>query len=120
LIKITPVRFIADIHLHSCHSRSTSKNLNLESVYQWARIKGINVVGTGDFTHPAWIKELEEKLEPEGNGLFRLKVPPKEPGLPNIRTKEMDVRFCLSTEISSIYKYLFFQNPFGFLTRYQI
>jgi DNA helicase-2/ATP-dependent DNA helicase PcrA len=99
------VRFIADIHLHSHYSRSTSKNLDLESVYQWARIKGINVVGTGDFTHPEWIRELEEKLEPAGNGLFRLKVPPKEPGLPNIRTRETDVQFCLSTEISSIYKY---------------
>ena len=99
------MRFFADIHLHSCHSRSTSKNLNLESIYQWARIKGIHVVGTGDFTHPVWMKELEEKLEPGGNGLFRLKVPPKEPGLPNVRTRETDVQFCLSTEISSIYKY---------------
>ncbi len=99
------MRYIADIHLHSCHSRATSKNLNLESVYQWARIKGIHVVGTGDFTHPLWISELEEKLEPEGNGLFRLKDPPKEEGLPHIRTRETDVRFCLSTEISSIYKY---------------
>ena len=99
------MRYIADIHLHSYHSRATSKDLNLESLYQWAKIKGIYVIGTGDFTHPAWIKELEEKLEPEGNGLFRLKNPPKEPGLPNIRTKESDVRFCLSAEISSIYKY---------------
>ncbi len=99
------MKYIADIHLHSRYSRSTSKNLNLESIYQWARIKGIHVVGTGDFTHPEWIKELEEKLEPGGNGLFRLKVPPAEPGLPNIRTREIDVQFCLSTEISSIYKY---------------
>lgn len=99
------MRFIADIHIHSRHSRSTSKNLDLESVYQWARIKGIHVVGTGDFTHPEWMEELQEKLEPEGNGLFRLKVPPKEPGLPNILTREIDVRFCLSTEISSIYKH---------------
>ena len=99
------MRFIADIHLHSHYSRSTSRNLNLESVYQWAKIKGINVVGTGDFTHPEWIGEMEEKLEPTGNGLFRLKVPPKEPGLPNIRTREIEVQFCLSTEISSIYKY---------------
>ncbi len=99
------MRFIADIHVHSCHSRATSKELNLESLYQWARIKGIHVVGTGDFTHPVWIQELEEKLKPEGNGLFFLKNPPKEPGLPSIKTTETDVRFCLSTEISSIYKY---------------
>ena len=99
------MRFIADIHLHSYNSRATSKDLNLESLYQWARIKGIHVVGTGDFTHPGWIQELREKLEPEGNGLFRLKNPPKEEGLPNIKTTETDVRFCLTTEISSIYKY---------------
>lgn len=103
--EISLMRFIADIHLHSWHSRATSKDLNLETLYQWARIKGINVVGTGDFTHPQWIKELEEKLEPEGNGLFRLKNPPLEPGLPNIKTRDIEVRFCLSTEISSIYKY---------------
>ncbi|MBN2213144.1 MAG: UvrD-helicase domain-containing protein [Bacteroidales bacterium] len=99
------MRFIADLHLHSCYSRATSKNLNLESLYQWARIKGIHVVGTGDFTHPLWFQELEEKLEPDGNGFFRLKNPPREPGLPNILTNETDVRFCLSVEISSIYKY---------------
>jgi DNA helicase-2/ATP-dependent DNA helicase PcrA len=99
------LRYIADLHLHSWYSRATSKDLNLESIYQWAKIKGIHVVGTGDFTHPLWIQELEDKLESDGNGLFRLKNPPKEPGLPNIRTKETDVRFCLSTEISSIYKF---------------
>lgn len=99
------MKYFADFHVHSHYSRATSKNLNLESLYQWARIKGIDVVGTGDFTHPGWIKELEEKLEPEGNGLFRLKEPPDEEGLPGIQTKGIDVRFCLSTEISSIYKY---------------
>lgn len=99
------MRYFADFHLHSYHSRATSKDLNLESLYQWAKIKGINVIGTGDFTHPAWIQELEEKLEPVGNGLFRLKNPPKEQGLPNIKTRDIDIFFCLSTEISSIYKY---------------
>ncbi|MGE4586932.1 MAG: UvrD-helicase domain-containing protein [Mangrovibacterium sp.] len=99
------MKYFADFHVHSHYSRATSKNLNLESLYQWARIKGINVVGTGDFTHPGWITELEEKLEPEGNGLFRLKEPPEEEGLPGIKAKGLDVRFCLSTEISSIYKY---------------
>ncbi|HJX72008.1 MAG TPA: hypothetical protein VJ346_08655, partial [Bacteroidales bacterium] len=99
------MRYIADLHLHSWHSRATSKDINLESLYQWAKIKGIHVVGTGDFTHPMWIQELQEKLMPDGSGFFHLKNPPKEPGLPNIRTKESDVRFCLSTEISSIYKY---------------
>lgn len=99
------MRFIADLHIHSHYSRATSRDLNLESVYQWARIKGLQVIATGDFTHPGWMAELEEKLEPDGSGLFRLKHPPETPGIPGIRTSDDDVRFCLSVEISSIYKY---------------
>jgi len=97
--------YIADLHVHSHFSRATSKNLNLETLYQWARMKGIQVVGTGDFTHPKWFGELREKLEPDGNGLFRLKNPPREPALPGVKVHEAEVRFCLSSEISSIYKY---------------
>jgi uncharacterized protein (TIGR00375 family) len=97
--------YIADLHVHSHFSRATSKELNLESLYQWARIKGINVVGTGDFTHPQWFKEIREKLEPDGNGFFRLKNPPRDPALPGTKVQDIDVRFCLSTEISSIYKH---------------
>ena len=97
--------YIADLHVHSHYSRATSKDLNLETLYQWARVKGIHVIGTGDFTHPLWFKELQEKLEPDGNGLFRLKHPPADPALPGMKVEDIDVRFCLSTEISSIYKY---------------
>ncbi len=97
--------YIADLHLHSHYSRATSKDLNLESLYQWARLKGINVVGTGDFTHPEWFGELRKKLDPDGNGFFTLKNPPKDPALPGLKTHDIDVRFCLTTEISSIYKY---------------
>ncbi|SFE59099.1 endonuclease Q family protein [Thermophagus xiamenensis] len=97
--------FIADLHVHSRFSRATSKNLNLEALYQWARIKGINVVGTGDFTHPQWFKEIQEKLEPDGSGFFKMKNPPREPGLPGAKVSDTTVRFCLSSEISSIYKY---------------
>lgn len=97
--------YIADLHVHSHYSRATSKNLNLETLYQWARVKGIHVVGTGDFTHPKWFQEMKEKLEPDGNGLFRLKNPPVEPALPGIKVQDTDVRFCLSSEISSIYKH---------------
>jgi len=97
--------YIADLHLHSHYSRATSKDLNLESLYQWARLKGINVVGTGDFTHPQWFEELREKLKPDGKGFFTLKNSPKNPALPGLKTHDIDVRFCLTTEISSIYKY---------------
>src|SRR5882724_5958973 len=95
----------ADLHIHSHYSRATSKDLNLESLYQWAQVKGINIVGTGDFTHPAWFKELKEKLEPDGNGFFRLKEPPLTSALQGMKVKDIDVRFCLSTEICSIYQY---------------
>ncbi|MCF7804187.1 MAG: UvrD-helicase domain-containing protein [Candidatus Marinimicrobia bacterium] len=99
------MRYIADLHVHSHYSRATSKDLNLESLYQWAKIKGINVVGTGDFTHPGWVTEMREKLNPVGNGFFVLKDPPKEPAIPGIQTRDIDVRFCLTVEISSIYKH---------------
>ncbi|SHE71328.1 TIGR00375 family protein [Fodinibius roseus] len=97
--------YISDLHVHSCYSRATSKDLNLESLYQWAKIKGINVVGTGDFTHPEWFAELKEKLQPDGHGFFILKDPPDDAGIPGVRTRDIDVRFCLTSEISSIYKH---------------
>jgi uncharacterized protein (TIGR00375 family) len=99
------MRYIADLHVHSHYASATSKFLNLETIYQWALIKGIQVVGTGDFTHPAWFNELCEKLVPDDSGFFRLKHPPKELPLPGMKAKQTDVRFCLSTEICSDYIY---------------
>jgi len=91
--------FTADLHIHSHYAAATSKFLNLETLYQWAMIKGVHVIGTGDFTHPAWFGELKEKLLPDGNGFFLLKDPPK--GLPyQIKDHGDHVRFCLSTEIN--------------------
>ncbi len=97
------MNFIADLHIHSHHSMATSKELKPEFLEYWARIKGIKVVGTGDFTHPEWTRELKEKLEPSEDGLFKLKPEYK---LPNIisETPENEVRFILSAEISNIYK----------------
>lgn len=99
------MEFIADLHIHSYLSRATAKNLNLEQLNLWAQLKGITVVGTGDFTHPQWFSELSRKLEPAEDGLFNLKseyavttgdmVPARCRG---------PVRFILSGEISSIYK----------------
>ena len=97
--------YIADLHVHSHYSRATSKDLTLESLYQWAQIKGIDVVGTGDFTHPQWFQTLQTKLVPDGSGFFRLKHPPQTPALPGLQHQARDVRFCLTTEISSIYKH---------------
>jgi len=67
------MKFIADFHIHSHFSIATSKQLIPEYLDYWAKLKGITVIGTGDFTHPGWIKELKEKLEPAEQGLFKLK-----------------------------------------------
>jgi ATP-dependent DNA helicase UvrD/PcrA len=101
-IKMT---FIADLHIHSKYSRATAKNLDLENLYRTAQIKGIAVVGTGDFTHPAWIEEIESKLEEAEPGLFSLKREIAEPIDETVpRSCRKKVRFILQTEISNIYK----------------
>ena len=85
--------YVADLHIHSHYSRATSRDLTLDTIYQWAKIKGINVVGTGDFTHPHWYNEIKEKLVPDGTGFFRMKDPPVTEALPAIKTSDIDVRF---------------------------
>ncbi len=72
--------------------------MNLVELAQWAAIKGINIVSTGDFTHPAHFAAIEELLEPAEDGLFRLK------GSDSKDTPSHDVRFMLTTEVSNIYK----------------
>jgi uncharacterized protein (TIGR00375 family) len=73
-----------------------------EALWKWAQLKGISIMGTGDFTYPAWLAELKEKIEPTGNGLFTLK---KEFQLKDVPDScRGDVFFMLSCEISSIYK----------------
>ena len=64
---------IVDLHIHSHYSRATSKNCDLEGLYRWGKLKGITIIGTGDFTHPDWFAELRDKLEPAEGGLYRLK-----------------------------------------------
>jgi uncharacterized protein (TIGR00375 family) len=96
------MRFIADLHIHSKYSRATSKDMSPEAIWKWAQIKGIGVVGTGDFTHPGWLKELSEKIEPSGNGLFKLKKEYESNGVPE--SCKSEVSFILSAEISCIYR----------------
>ncbi len=93
--------FFADLHIHSKFSRATSKEMNLETIEQWAQIKGIKVIGTGDFTHPEWLKEIGEKLTEEGNGLLRLKEKYK---LQVPESCRENIFFILSSEISCIYQ----------------
>ena len=99
------MRFIADVHLHSRFSRATSRQLNPENLYKWSALKGVNVVGTGDFTHPEWIGELKDRLEPAEEGLYRLK-PVHQAAVDEDLPERCrgTVRFVLSSEISVIYK----------------
>jgi len=92
------MKYIADFHLHSKYSRATSKDMNVENLDKWARIKGVHILGTGDFTHPLWFKELKEKLEPAEQGLFKIKKKYKSKN-----GNGFDTRFILTVEISSIY-----------------
>lgn len=86
------MKFIADLQLHSKYSRATSKEMDLPVLDKWGEIKGIQVLGTGDFTHPAWFSQLGRELEPAEPGLFVFK------NSPNKKT-----RFLLSAEVSLIY-----------------
>ena len=54
--------FIADLHLHSRYAYACSKNLTLANMAAWAKVKGIDLLSSADFTHPAWLAELEENL----------------------------------------------------------
>src|SRR4030043_509453 len=95
------MRFIADLHIHSRYSRATSKDMLPKNIWKWAQLKGITVIGTGDFTHPEWFKELREKIESAENGFFRFKKEFQLDDVPDLC--KADVFFVLSAEISCIY-----------------
>jgi len=79
--------FIADFHIHSKYSRATSKEMDVENLSKWAKIKGVSLLGTGDFTHPDWLAELKVKLEPVEHGIF----------------KHNNIYYMLTGEVSNIY-----------------
>src|SRR5688572_4256756 len=100
--------FVADLHIHSKYSRACSRDLELDNLAWWARRKGITLLGTGDFTHPAWFAHLKDALEPAEPGLYQLRpelakaVQQKLPK--SLASVDQPVRFQLSVEISTIYK----------------
>jgi len=99
------MKFIADFHVHSRFSRATAKNLDFENLYISAQLKGLSVIGTGDFTHPGWFAEIKEKLIPAEPGLFKLKDEISklcDQEVPKLCRRK--VRFMLVSEISNIYK----------------
>lgn len=81
-------KYICDLHIHSKYSRATSPDMNIPNLAKWARIKGISLMGTGDFTHHQWLSELKNSLESKGNGIYG----------------HRDTDFILSGEVSNIYK----------------
>src|SRR3989338_5479234 len=99
------MRTIVDLHIHSKYSRACSKELTLQNIAQWCWWKGIQVVGTGDFTHPKWFAELEEQLVIGEDGLYGFAAdennPPASPLKEGRRT--MTVRFVPTAEVSCIY-----------------
>lgn len=92
--------FYSDLHIHSKYSRATSKSCNLEELALWAQKKGLTLISTGDFTHPAWFEEIKEKLIPAGTGVFKLRPDIEK----HLFQNPSPVRFLLSVEISTIYK----------------
>lgn len=87
------MRIIADFHLHSRFSRACSKELTLENNALWCEKKGVNILGTADFTHPAWFKEMQEQLVEDQPGLYRL----KNGNCPSMR-------YMMTTEVAQIYR----------------
>ncbi|MEW6410338.1 MAG: endonuclease Q family protein [Nitrospirota bacterium] len=90
--------FIADFHVHSRYSRATSQDMGSEALARWAELKGISLIGTGDFTHPLYFNELQAKLEADRNGLYKLKNA-------TIQNKTPAVYFMLTAEVSNIFSY---------------
>jgi len=87
------LRVIADLHIHSRFSRATSQKMDITEITRFAKIKGLNLVGTGDFTHPKWFSELSEELtEVAGTSLYGSKKNPESP-----------VRYMLTVEVCTIY-----------------
>ena len=82
------MKVFADLHIHSRYSRATSKALTIENLSKWAKVKGMNLLGTGDFTHPLWLDELKSSLKEDGSGILK---------------DNQGMNFVLQAEVSNIY-----------------
>jgi len=103
------MQFVSDLHLHSKYSRAVSQNMVLPIMAEWGRKKGIDILSTGDWTHPLWLREIRSQLQEGGEGLYKLKSEirnPKSETNSNDQNSNVqkDPLFLLSTEIASIYK----------------
>lgn len=102
------MELIVDLHIHSHYSRATSPQCTFEGLYRWGKLKGIAIIGTGDFTHPAWFAEMRDKLEPAEGGLFKLKdeLAVEIDRLLPETVRHNIIRFIPTVEISTIYSKL--------------
>jgi len=89
------LRAIADLHIHSRFSRATSERMSIEEIARFAKIKGLNVVGTGDFTHPRWLKELQEALVADSDTCLYLPA----------QGSASHVHFMVTTEVCTIFTF---------------
>lgn len=87
------MNIIADLEVHSKYARAVSPSMNVPTIGLWADKKGIDLVGSGDFTHPMWLRELESNLEEDGQGIYKLK------------DSSAKTRFLLTSEVSCIYSH---------------
>ena len=94
------MEIIADLHLHSKYSRAVSQSMTLPIMTQFARQKGLNLLTTGDWTHPMWMREIKSELEETSEGIYELKSPINKSSNQQIN---QDPKFILSVEVSSIY-----------------
>lgn len=99
------MQHIVDLHIHSHYSRATSKDMDLLGIYKWGKIKGISIIGTGDITHPAWYREVSEKLELTSSGLYQLKAQYRKKVDAQVPRAfwEANLHFIPTVEISTIY-----------------
>jgi len=89
------LRVIADLHIHGRYSRATSQKMCIKEIARFAEIKGLNLVGTGDFTHPKWLKEIQESLMPESDTcLYKV-----------VKNPESQIYFMITTEVSTIFSF---------------
>ena len=100
------MKFITDLHVHSKYSRACSPQLTLENIDAWCRVKGVDVVACGDFTHPSWYSELKNKLVPSKHeGLYTLKQGLAPSFAPPIPLPLKPTLFLMGTEVACIYRH---------------
>lgn len=89
------MRVIADLHIHGRYSRATSSDMNLERIARLSKMKGLTIVGTGDFTHPKWLYEIKNSLvESDGSGLYKL-----------IDMQDSSIYFMITGEVSTVFEF---------------